>query len=58
MIYENCKSVIEAGFENQSFMTKELMILQVEMFNIAGKFSPEEYDELKALLTEEEVISE
>ena len=51
MIYEKCKEVIEAGFENQSYMTKDLMILQVEMFNVAGKFTElGQYDELISLL--------
>jgi len=50
MVYETCKSLIETGFENNSFMTRELMVLQVEMFNVAGSITEEEYNELKLLL--------
>lgn len=51
MVYELLKRVIE---QQNSFMTKDMIMLQIEFFYTAGKLTEEQYNELLAMLMPKE----
>lgn len=51
MVYELLKRVIQ---QQNSYMTKDMILLQIEFFYTAGKLTDEQYTELKAMLIPDE----